>query len=305
MPTPSPRRVLIVLPEQVHLLDVAGPAQVFVNATEAGGRYALSYVAAAATTATHQGLPLVAPTTWPDLDPRDLVLVPGWKTQTTPVPLPRDHLRRIAAHRDAGGHVASVCGGALLLAQAGVLDGHRATTHHDLVEHLALHRRVTVVHDVLYTCDDGLHTSAGIASGIDLALHLVAHDHGPALAARVARTLVVPAWRPGGSSQASVLLTHRDHLSDLVHRAQDVLDDPAGPPPNLARLAARLGVSGRTLARRFVASTGLTPHAYATLVRRERAEQLVAQGWTREAAASAVGYADARSLRAGEGGRAT
>lgn len=117
------------------------------------------------------------------------------------------------------------------------------------------------------------------------------------MAARVARTLVVPAWRPDSASQASVMLTHRNHMSDLVHRAQDVLDDPQRPALRLDRLAGELGVSGRTLARHFVAATGMTPQAYSSGVRRERAAQLHAQGWTWQAAARAVGFADARSLR--------
>lgn len=293
----EPRRVLIVLPERAHLMDVAGPAQVFTNAAEQGGAYAVAYVADRREVTTHQGAALAASTVWPGLDPRDLVLVPGWKFVPGDSGLAPRLRDGVAAHWAAGGHVASVCAGALALADAGILAGHCATTHHDLVDELARHRGVEVVRDVLYTCEGHLHTSAGIASGIDLALHLVAHDHGPALAARVARTLVVPAWREGGAPQASVMLTHRDHLSDLVHRAQDVLDDPGTAPLALDELGARLGVSGRTLARRFVAATGLTPHAYATAVRRERADQLVARGWTREGAAAAVGYADARSLR--------
>ncbi|GAB3621984.1 DJ-1/PfpI family protein [Mariniluteicoccus endophyticus] len=298
-----PRRVVIVLPQHVHLLDVAGPAQVFVSAGEAvdgldgGPAYDVAYVATPGTVA-HQGLPLAAATTWPELEGDDLVVVPGWKTQRTLTPLTDELAARVRGHWDAGGHVASVCGGALLLAQLDILRGQRATTHHDLVDALARFRDVSIVHDVLFTCSGRLHTSAGIASGIDLALHLVAADHGPSVAARVARTLVVPAWRPGGASQASIMLQHRGHLDDLTHRAQDLLEDPASPALALDQVAARLGVSGRTLARRFTAAVGMTPHAYQTAVRRERAAELVARGWTRGEAARAVGYADARSLRA-------
>lgn len=198
------RRVLIVLPDAAHLMDVAGPAQVFVNASEVGGRYEVGYVGAAGRVQSHQGLAFAAPTDWPDLTPADLVLVPGWKTQTAAGFAPA-LLTRIREHWDAGGHVASICAGALALARTGVLAGHSATTHHDLIDELATSRDVSVMRDVLYTCEDRLHTSAGIASGIDLALHLVAHDHGPALAARVARTLVVPAWRAGAAPQASVI----------------------------------------------------------------------------------------------------
>lgn len=297
------RRVLIVLPEEVHLMDVAGPAQVFVNAADIGARYDVGYVSERPTTASHQGLGLSAPSQWPDLDPRDLVLVPGWRTRTDRTaaePFSRRMLTRIREHWDNGGHLASVCAGSLALAHAGVLAGRAATTHHDLIGELARYPGVRVLQDVLFTCGRRLHTSAGIASGIDLALHLVAHDHGPALAARVARALVVPAWRPGSASQRTVMLAHRDHMDDLVHRAQDILDDPGQPPQTLRALGRRLSVSGRTLARHFVSATGMTPQAYVRAVRAERAEQLHEQGATWEASARAVGYADARSLRSRE-----
>lgn len=292
-----PRRVLIVLPRWAHMLDVAGPAQAFTNASELGGAYELTYVADELSVPTHQGLHLSASSVWPALGVNDLVVVPGWKIERTRAPLSPSLMSRVREHWDRGGHVASICGGALLLAEAGILAGCQATTHHDLTGELAQYARVRVEQDLLYTCTGRLHTSAGIASGIDLSLHLISHDYGPALAARVARTLVVPVSRAGSQSQHSVLLEHRDHLDDVVHRAQDLLDDAGAPPLTLAALGTRLGVSGRTLARRFQVATGLTPHAYATAVRRDRAAALVIAGWTREAAAHAVGYADARSLR--------
>lgn len=291
------RRVLIVLPPRVHLLDAAGPIQAFASANDLGGDYEISTVADTATVTSHQGIELGASTTWPELSTRDLVMVVGGKLAADVAPL-ADHLvLRVAEHHRASGSVASVCAGALTLAQAGVLDGLCATTHHELLDRLARFRGVEVAHGVLYTCTPRVHTSAGIASGIDLSLHLIAHDHGPAFAARVARTLVVPAWRPGTAGQAPFTLMHRDHLDDLVHRAQDVLDQVDGPPPDLATLASTLHVGARTLVRHFVTATGMTPHAYSAQVRREAASELVAQGWTREAAARAIGYADARSLR--------
>lgn len=150
--------------------------------------------------------------------------------------------------RIAGGRVASVCTGAFALAEARLLDGRRVTTHHDVQDELA--RRfpaVKVVPDVLYVVDERVATSAGVASGIDLALHVIAVDHGPALAARVARSMVVPARRNGASPQESAMLRHRDHLSDVVHRAQDVLDRRFAEPLPLRELAQDAGVSERTL----------------------------------------------------------
>jgi transcriptional regulator GlxA family with amidase domain len=140
-------------------------------------------------------------------------------------------------------------------------------------------------------------SSAGIASGIDLALHLVAVRHGPAAAARTARQMVVYARRNGDEQQTSAMLRHRGHLSDAVHRAQDVIDARFTDRLALADLATATGLSERTLTRRFTASTGRTPLRYQQELRIERAEHLIGQGTTVEAAARAVGFQDARMLR--------
>ena len=285
-------RVLFVLTPQVHLLDLAGPAQVFSTAPG----YELSYVAEQSPVPSWQGVPLVAELSWPQLTAADLVLVPGWRSghgYFAPATLDR-----IAAHHAAGGTVASVCSGADALGRAGLLDGRRCTTHHDLQDRLARRfTRAAVVRDVLYVCDDRVVTSAGIASGIDLALHLVAQRHGPAAAARVAREMVVYARRNGDDRQHSAMLRHRAHLSDVVHRVQDRIDAEFAAPLLLADLAAAGGVSERTLTRLFTAATGRTPLRYQQLLRLERAEYLLGHGSTAEAAARAVGFADARMLR--------
>jgi transcriptional regulator GlxA family with amidase domain len=290
--------VLFVVPPGVHLLDLAGPAQVFSTADELGGAYRLSY-AGTGDAVSHQGLRLAVDEGWPELGREDLVVVAGWRVGKLPVTraLPADVLDRIAAHHERGGRVASVCAGAFALADACLLDGRRATTHHDLQDELARrHPAVTVVRDVLYVADGRVLTSAGIASGIDLALHLVALDHGPAVAARTARSLVVPARRNGSAPQASAMLRHRDHLADVVHRAQDVLDARFTEALPLEQLAREVGVSARTLTRRFTSATGTTPLRYQQDLRVELADSLLGQGWTREAAAREVGFTDARML---------
>jgi transcriptional regulator GlxA family with amidase domain len=294
------RTVVFVLAPGLHLLDLAGPAQVFSSASDHGAPYSLSYVGDEETVATHQGLPLQTSTRWPDLGADDLVVVPGWRIGDGPPPMPlsREMLGRIADHHERGGRVVSVCAGAFALARAGLLDGRRATTHHDVQEDLArLHPRVHVVEDVLYVSDDRVYSSAGIASGIDLALHLVALDHGPAVAARVARTMVVYARRNGSAAQASAMLRHRDHLADVVHRAQDVIDAEFRRSLPLGELASSVGVSERTLTRSFKEATGTTPLRYQQELRVERAGHLVEQGWTHESAAHEVGFSDARMLR--------
>lgn len=285
-------RVLFVLTPGVHLLDLAGPAQVFSTADG----YALSYVADAPEVPTWQGVTLQASTSWPRLSTDDLVLVPGWRDGSDPPG--RGLLDRIAEHHAAGGTVASVCAGAEALGRAGLLDGRRCTTHHGVQDRLARdYPLASVVRDVLYVSDGRVVTSAGIASGIDLALHLVALRHGPAAAARVAREMVVYARRNGDEQQASAMLRHRGHLSDVVHRVQDRIDADFASPLPLTELAAGAGVSERTLTRLFEATIGRTPLRYQQVLRVERAEYLIGHGATVDAAARAVGFRDARMLR--------
>jgi transcriptional regulator GlxA family with amidase domain len=292
--------VVFVLLPRLHLLDLAGPTQVFSTATDFGYPHRLHYVSEQETVTTAQGLTLQSATAWPELTASDLVVIPGWRSPMLKGgPRPdRETLARVAAHHAAGGTVASVCSGADLLGQAGLLAGRRCTTHHDLQDELqARYPAARVDKDVIYVVDDRVVTSAGIASGIDLALHLVATRHGPAAAARIARQMVVYARRAGDESQNSAMFRHRWHLRDAVHRAQDEIDTHYAEPLRLAELARGSGVSERTLTRQFAESTGLTPLRYQQTLRLERAEHLIGHGETMEAAARAVGFADARMLR--------
>jgi transcriptional regulator GlxA family with amidase domain len=293
-------RVAFLLVPGVHLLDLAGPAQVFGTADELGHRYELHYVAEQEQVMTAQGLPVRASTSWPELTAGDLIVVPGWHgfTRGRHGLLGPAGVAALAAHHARGGTVASVCAGADALGQAGLLDGRRCTTHHELQEDLARrYPRACVIRDVLYVLDDRVVTSAGIASGIDLALHLVAAAHGPGPAARVAREMVVYARRNGSEPQASAMLRHRSHLSDTVHRAQDLIDARFTERLPLALLAAAAGVSQRTLTRLFGQATGMTPLRYQQLLRAEHAEHLIGHGATVASAARAAGFEDPRMLR--------
>jgi transcriptional regulator GlxA family with amidase domain len=275
--------VVFFLVPGVHLLDLAGPAQVFSTAADFGHPYTLSYVAEQPQVTSAQGLPLAAGLDWPELGPEDLVVVPGWRAVTlagAPV-IGATTLGVLRDHHAQGGTVASVCAGADALGRAGLLDGRHCTTHHDVQDELARrHPKATVVRDVLFTTDDRVITSAGIASGIDLALHIVATRHGPAVAAQIARDMVVYARR-----------------NDTVHRAQDLIDTRFDEAVPLPALASAVGVSERTLTRLFSRATGLTPLRYQQTLRLERAEHLISHGATIDAAARSVGFEDPRMLR--------
>jgi len=289
--------VAFLLAPNVHLLDLAGPAHVFAAAAKFGLDYRLSYLADTPVVPTAQGVSLQASTEIPTLDAGDMLVVPGCSGDRLSR-TPRLGAALAALLREFPGTVASVCSGAVQLGRAGLLDGRRCTTHHLHQDELAARfPAATVIHDVLYVIDGRIVTSAGIASGIDLALHLVATAHGPAVAARIAREMVIYARRNGDDQQASAMLRHRSHLSDTVHRLQDHIDARYTARLPLAELARSVGCSERTVTRLFAGATGLTPLRYQQLLRLERAEHLIGQGATVESAAHAVGFEDARMLR--------
>jgi len=294
-------KVVFLLVRGLHLLDLAGPAQAFGIAADLGCGYELAYVGEQEDVPTAQGVTVRAGTQWPRLTGGDLVIVPGWRARPAVAgtgPLAGPTLRRLSGHHASGGTVVSVCAGADALGRAGLLDGRRCTTHHDIQDELARsYPKATVIRDVLYVIDGRVATSAGIASGIDLALHMIAVRDGPIIAAKVAREMVVYARRNGDERQASAMLRHRNHLSDTAHRAQDHIEARFASPLPLPDLATACGVSERTLTRRFAEATGLTPLRYQQVLRVERAEHLIGHGATVEAAARAVGFQDARMLR--------
>jgi transcriptional regulator GlxA family with amidase domain len=201
------------------------------------------------------------------------VVVPGVRDPLAPVPVPAlDALRDAAA---GGARVASVCSGAFVLAQAGLLDGRRATTHWKGVAELARRfPRVTVDPDVLYVDEGAILTSAGAAAGMDLCLHLVRRDHGPAVAAATARAAVMAPERAGGQSQ---FVDHEPppdpgaSLAPLLAWIERHLADDLA----VEDLAARAHVSPRTLTRRFREQTGTTPLQWLLRARVRRAQQLL------------------------------
>jgi transcriptional regulator GlxA family with amidase domain len=291
------RRVLVLLLPDVHLQDMSGPVQVLDEAAHLGGAYQLSYCGATGAVRSAQGLLLSDLLPLPAPREGDLVLVPGTSSaKLDRLAVPGDWLR---AARDAGGRIASVCTGAFVLARAGLLDGRRCTTHWKVVGRLAAETpRARVVDDCLFVEDSGVITSAGVASGIDMALSLVEQDWGPLVAARVAREMVVYLRRNGQEEQRSVYLDHRTHLHPGVHRVQDWLVANPQKKPVLSQLARIAAMSPRHLARVFRRATGVTPKQFAAKVKVQVARDLLGDPQrTVEAIAASCGFDDARQLR--------
>ncbi|MER7620841.1 helix-turn-helix domain-containing protein [Streptomyces sp. NPDC126503] len=200
------------------------------------------------------------PLTWLDgLTSTDLVLVPGVEDPDADVPAPvLDALRRAHAR---GIPVASLCAGAFVLARAGLLDGRRAVTHWHLAPLLAArHPRIRVEPEALHVEDSGIWTSAGTAAGIDLCLHLVRTAHGAEAAATIARSMVTAPFRTGTQAQFIERPTPRaDRDEDTLAAVRAHVLARLDQPHTVASLAALAGMSPRSFARHFRATTGTTP----------------------------------------------
>ena len=289
---------MLVLPE-VHLLDLAGPAQVFCSE-----RLGLDvrYISPAESLLAAQGLALnqleALPSTVGEFS---CLVVVG--SQHMVEQLTTDAMRRsVAWLKDQAGNyacIAAVCSGSLLLAKAGLLDGLRCTTHHDLIDSLrALSSTAQVEENSLFVEDGNVLTSAGISTGIDLSLHLVGRGFGPAVAQAIARDMVVYQRRAGHSKTQSFWLQHRNHVLNEIHLIQDKIMQSPGEPWRLAQLAADACLSERHFRRRFQQATGETVQEYLQLARLELSRQLLQQTELSIAiVAERCGFVDERSLR--------
>jgi len=201
--------------------------------------------------------------------------------------------------RDVGARIASVCSGAFALARAGLLDDRQCTTHWKVIERLrSEYPRARVIDNCLFVEEGGVISSAGVASGIDMALALVEQDHGPLVASRVAREMVVYVRRSGDQEQRSVYLDHRSHLHPGVHLAQDFIIQHPERKSTIAELARVAAMSPRNLTRVFRLATGITPKQFASKVKLQVARDLVDDPQrTVEAIAASCGFEDSRQLR--------
>jgi len=291
------RRVVVLILPHVHLLDLAGPVQAFYEAASLGGDYELIHVASSETVRSAQGLLLAGLRPLPLPEARDTVLVPGIDSATVDgLQVPSAWLRQAAR---AGARIASVCSGSFALGKAGLLQGRTCTTHWKMAGRMrAAFPGVEVLENRLYVEDGPIVTSAGVASGIDMALALIERDHGPVVVSKVAREMVVWIRRSGDRDQASIYLDHRTHLHPGVHRVQDFIIAHPERNPSLEEMGRQAGMSPRNLTRVFRAATGVNLKAFAHKVKLQVASELMDNpDMTIEAVASSCGFKDARHLR--------
>lgn len=290
-----------------QMLDITGPLEVFARTSRwllehdycQQPAYEISLAAErAGPVRCSSGIEIVATCRYSDIRETDTLLVSGGTGYRTAAANPDvvSWLRGIAARTP---RVASICTGALLLASAGLLDNRRATTHWAYCDELRkAGKNLRVDADAIYVRDGNLMTSAGVTSGIDMALAMVEADWGQPVAVAIARQLVMYLKRPGGQSQFSEQLRAQAADSNKLQQLQlwilENLDDDLSVPA----LARRVSMSERSFSRRFHAAVGTSPAKYVERCRVSAARGRLEQtGHTLERIASACGFRSSEILR--------
>ena len=296
--TPAPQRVGMLVFDDMKLLDIAGPAEVFVEANKLGANYDICMVSAdGRDVRTSMGLRIPVDHAAASAGRFDTVLVAGG--EAFPAGRVTDELA--SATRDMARRATrtgSICTGAFVLAAAGLLEGKRATTHWNHTRELA--RRypgIRVEPDAIVVKDDTTYSSAGVTAGIDLALTLLEEDRGIDVSRGVARALVVYLQREGGQSQFAASLAAPVPSSSLLHSVVAAINADPSADHTSARLAEIARVSTRHLSRLFHDELATTPAKYVELVRLDTAKSLLDAGLSVTAVAESSGFGTSESLR--------
>ena len=293
-----PARIGFLVFEGFQLLDASGPIAAFeVAGRYRPGAYELTTLAnARGPVASSSGVSMNA-TSFAEAPALDTLVIAGGDGTRQAFRDP-EILRFVRAAAPKVRRIASVCSGAFILAEAGLLDGKRATTHWGRTAQFAtLYPQVRLEPDRIFTRDGSIWTSAGITAGIDLALALIAEDLGELVARQTAQQLVVYRRRPGGQSQFSALLEMErpdGRFAPLLAWARERLHEPL----SVERLAAEAAMGARNFARRFHEETGLSPARAVERLRVECArEKVEGSAEAIEGIAESVGFGDPERMR--------
>ncbi|ORV92480.1 AraC family transcriptional regulator [Mycobacterium interjectum] len=292
------RVVVIVVFDDVTLLDVAGAGEVFAEANRFGADYRLKIASVdGRDVTTSVGTRLGVTDALSSIESADTIMVAGSDN------LPRRAIEPelVEAVKSAAGRtrrLASICTGSFILAQAGLLNGRRATTHwHDARLFARAFPDIAVEPDALFVRDGDVFTSAGVSSGIDLALALVEMDYGTELVRDVARWLVVYLKRAGGQSQFSVLVEADPPPQSPLRKVTEAISADPAANHSVQALAAQASLSTRQLTRLFQSELGTTPARYVEMVRIDAARAALDAGRSVADTARIAGFGSTESLR--------
>lgn len=299
------KQVIFVVPPLVQLLDLAGPVQAFYAAITLGADYQLRYVGFAkdCTSAQQLAITQLQPYQAIKAGEGDLIIIAGVSSsRLAPEALNNlgdSFFNWLRENYENGAKICSVCNATFLLARSGLLDGRKCTTHWSRLNQLqAQFPKLDVLGNRLFIKDGNLYSSAGICSGIDLALAIIEEDMGAFFTSKVAQSLVIYIRRDGHQAQTSVYLDHRSHMNPQIHKVQDTLAQNPQRDHTIASLAEVAFMSPRHLTRCFKKETGLTINHYLTLLRMERAEAFMRNPeMSIEDIALKCGFRDGRQFR--------
>jgi transcriptional regulator GlxA family with amidase domain len=288
---------VLIFPD-FQLLDAAGPISVFEIAARVAGKPPSIKTIAVTPGAVRSssGVEMLARGLRPSATITTLIVAGGWGVRAAVKSDKTLAFARAMARR--GIRVASVCSGAFILAEAGILDGRRATTHwQNTRDFLVRYPKVKLEPDRIFVRDGNIWSSAGITAGIDLALAMAAEDFGDEVAQQTARQLVLHERRAGGQSQFSSLLELKapaGRFAPLLSWAREHLDAPL----TVDDMAEQAGMSSRHFTRAFIAETGATPSKAVERLRIEVARQRVqSSSEAIELVAQSTGFRDPERMR--------
>ncbi len=276
----STKIVFLLLP-QMHLLDLAGADQVFYEAIDHGADIELEYCSFSESINTSTSLPFgkLNDFSTVKINKGDYIFIPGAEVSFLLSPKmkkQKELFQWIRRCHMEGANICSICTGAFFLAQSGLLDGRKCTTHWKRTKELqTMYPSIKLIENILFTEDDRVFTSAGVTAGIDMALYILSKLKDDNFSYQVARELVIYVRRQGSEAQQSVFMNYRNHIHSGIHRVQDYIQENIAKKISLPSLAEIAYMSSRNLTRIFKKETGASVNEYINLIRKERIRELL------------------------------
>lgn len=294
------------MPPEVHLLDISGPAHIFYEAIDYGAPIVSRFISLGnqAEEVSSAGVTLAKLSRFDsfELNENDWLIIPGLEAHFLQDKQFEATNQRfftwLNTQHQNGAKICSVCTGAYLLAQSGLLNGRQATTHWKYLDDFKKRfPKVDLQTDRLFVVADNLYSSAGVSSGIDLSLFLLEETFGSAFASKIAKEVVVFLRRTEEDPQLSVFLQYRNHLENRIHQVQDLLSQHMDRKMKVQELAEQVNMSPRNLTRLFKKTTEVTIGDYMDKLRVERAIQLLLDGNKVETVSKSCGLSSSNQLR--------
>ncbi|MFT6836071.1 MAG: transcriptional regulator GlxA family with amidase domain [Francisellaceae bacterium] len=295
--------IYFLISPSVHLLDLAGSCQTFDEANKLGCKYKLHYISFSKSITSHQGLHLTNLTYPPTTIINESIVIvcaSGYDAKIYSDEASQQAANWLRSHyiKNKSLVFMSICTGAFLLGKAGILNGHKCTTHHSYINKLSEQFSDTeVLKDIMFVKSGNVYSSAGVTAAIDLSLDIVEEHYSTQMSIAVARDLLVHRRRMSSDPQISSHIISRNHISPLIHSIEDYISIHFKAELKVVEIAKMNNISIRHLQRNFKECTGSTISDYINRMKLEEARHLIKDGISVVNAAYEVGFKQVSSLR--------